>query len=162
MGESSAPWRSTEVNAYDHTQRAPLHWLLYPPAVFLLAMGWLNRGQPVLAGTLFGAAILMLALAFCFQRLTIRDEGSWLAIRYGPLPVFRTRIPYADIASVELGNSSWIDGWGIHWIPGRGYTYNLWGFACAKLEVRGRTVRIGTDDAESLIAFLRTKLPQKT
>ena len=150
------------MNAYDHTQRAPLHWLLYPPGVFLLTMGWLNRGQPWLALTLFGAALLMLALAFSFQRLTIRDEGSWLAVRYGPLPVFRTRILYADISSVELGRSSWIDGWGIHWIPGRGYTYNLWGFECAKLEVRGRTVRIGTDDAQNLIAFLKTKLPQKT
>jgi hypothetical protein len=159
--ESSAPWRSFEVNAYDHTQRAPLHWLLYPPAGFLLAMGWLNRGQGVFAVVLFGAAALMLALAFSFQQLTVRDEGSWLAIRYGPLPVFRTRISYAEISSVERGRSSWIDGWGIHWIPGRGYTYNLWGFECVKLELRGRTVRIGTDDAEELIAFLKTKMPQK-
>lgn len=150
------------MNAYDHTQRAPLHWFLYPPGVFLLTMGWLNRGQPGLALTLFVAAVLMLTLALGFQRLTIRDEGSWLAIRYGLLPVFRARISYAAITSVELGQSSWIDGWGIHWIPGRGYTYNLWGFACAKLEVRGRTVRIGTDDAENLIAFLKTKLSQKT
>lgn len=150
------------MNAYDHTQRAPLHWFLYPPGVFLLTMGWLNRGQPGLALPLFVAAVLMLTLALAFQRLTIRDEGSWLAIRYGLLPVFRARISYAAITSVELGQSSWIDGWGIHWIPGRGYTYNLWGFACAKLEVRGRTVRIGTDDAENLIAFLKTKLSQKT
>ncbi len=70
MIELSAPWRATEVNAYDHTQRAPLHWLLYPPGVIVLAMSWLNRGQPVLALVLFGAAILMLALAFCFKRLT--------------------------------------------------------------------------------------------
>ena len=150
------------MNAYDHTQRAPLHWLLYPPAGLLLVMGWLNRGQPLLALALCGAATLMFALAFSFQHLRIRDEGSWLAIRYGPLPLFRTRISYADISSVELGRSSWIDGWGIHWIPGRGYTYNLWGFECAKLDMRGRTVRIGTDDAEKLIAFLKTKLPQKT
>jgi len=136
-----------------------LHWLLYPPAVLLLATSWLNRGAPLGALILAGAAALVLALAFCFRRLTVRDEGDWLAVRFGPLPVFRTRIPYAQIASAEPGRSSWIDGWGIHWIPGRGYTYNLWGFACVTLQVQGRTVRIGTDDAENLAAFLKTKLP---
>lgn len=149
------------MHAYHHTQRAPLHWVLYPPSGFLLAMGWLNRGDPLLALALAGAAALMAALAFCFQHLTIRDEGAWLAVRYGPLPVFRTRIAYADISAVEPSRSSWIDGWGIHWIPGRGSTYNLWGFACVQLQVQGRTVRIGTDDAENLAAFLQAKLPPK-
>ena len=146
------------MNAYEHTQTAPLHWLLYPPGVLLLTAAWLNRTQVVLALTLFAVAVLLLALSFAFQRLTVRDEGSWLAIRYGPLPVFRTCISYADITSVESGRSSWIDGWGIHWIPGRGYTYNLWGFACVKLVVRGRVVRIGTDDVDKLVEFLKTKL----
>jgi len=147
------------VNAYEHTQRAPLHWFLYPPGVFLLAMAWLNRGQALPAVVLFGTAAVVLAVGLCFQRLTIRDEGASLAIRYGPLPVFRTRIAYADIARVRAGRTSWIDGWGIHWIPGRGYTYNLWGFSCAELQVEDRTVRIGSDDVENLTAFLQTKLP---
>ena len=161
MVDSSGPGRSTEVNAYEHTQTAPLHWLLYPPGAVLLTATWLNRGQVFLALVLFAAAALLLAVAFAFQQLTVRDEGSWLAIRYGPLPLFRARIRYADVTSVEPGRSSWIDGWGIHWIPGRGYTYNLWGFACVKLVVRGRVVRIGTDDVNELVDFLRTKLPQK-
>lgn len=147
------------MNAYEHTQRASLHWFLYPPGVFLLTMAWLNRGQVLTALILFGTTALVVAIGFCFQRLTIRDEGSSLAIRYGPLPVFRTRIAYTDIARVKPGRTSWIDGWGIHWIPGRGYTYNLWGFACAELEVRNRTVRLGSDDLENLIAFLQTRLP---
>ena len=70
---------------------------------------------------------------------------------------FRTRTSRPS----NRGRSSWIDGWGIHWIPGRGYTYNLWGFSCAKLDVRGRTVRIGSDDADKLVEFLKSKLPQK-
>lgn len=146
------------MSVYEHTQKAPLHWLLYPPALLMLAAAGLNRGQIPLALILLGAAGLLLTLAFCFQRLTVRDEGSWLAIRYGPLPLFRTRIPYADISSAEPGRTSWIDGWGIHWIPGRGYTYNLWGFSCAKLAVRGRTVRIGSDDAARLVEFLKSKM----
>jgi hypothetical protein len=146
------------MSAYEHTQKAPLHWLLYPPALLLLAAAGLNQGQIPVALVLLGGAGLVLALAFSFQRLTIRDEGAWLAIRYGPLPVFRTRIAYAEISSVEPGKTSWIDGWGIHWIPGRGYTYNLWGFSCAKLTVRGRTIRVGSDEPDKLVEFLKSKL----
>ena len=149
------------MSTYEHTQKAPLHWLLYLPAVVLVAAAWLSRGQVLLALIMLGAAALLFILGFSFQRLTIRDEGEWLAIRYGPLPVFRTRIPYADISSVEPGQTSWIDGWGIHWIPGRGYTYNLWGFSCARLRVRGRTVQVGSDEADKLVEFLKSKLPPK-
>ncbi len=145
------------MTAYAHTQKAPLHWLLYPPSLILLVTAWLNRGEPMVALLMLAVAALLMATAFSFQRLTIRDEGAWLAIRYGPLPVFRTRIAYAEISSVEPGQTSWIDGWGIHWIPGRGYTYNLWGFRCAKLLVRNRTVRVGSDDVEALVGFLKTK-----
>ena len=147
------------MTAYEHTQKAPLHWLLYPPGLFLVAGAWLNRGQIPLVLLMLAVAALLGMLALSFQRLTIRDEGEWLAIRYGSLPVFRTRIPYADISSVEPGQTSWIDGWGIHWIPGRGYTYNLWGFSCARLRVRGRTVQVGSDEADKLVEFLKSKLP---
>ena len=147
------------MSTYEHTQKAPLHWLLCLPAVVLVAAAWLSRGQVLLALIMLGAAALLFILGFSFQRLTIRDEGVWLGIRYGPLPIFRARIAYADISSAEPGQTSWVDGWGIHWIPGRGCTYNLWGFSCATLCVRGRTVRVGTDDAARLVEFLKSRLP---
>ena len=68
---------------------------------------------------------------------TIHYEGDSLSIRFGPLPVLRKTIRYADITGVETGHTKVIDGWGIHYIPGRGWTYNLWGFGCVKL-TRGR------------------------
>jgi hypothetical protein len=147
------------VNTYEHTQRAPLHWLLYFPAAILLAVAWSSRGQPLTALFLCAVAALLLILGCCFQHLTIRDEGASLAVRYGPLPLFRTRIAYADMARVQQGRTTWLDGWGIHWIPGRGYTYNLWGFACVELEVRQRIIRLGSDDVEQLLAFLQSKVP---
>lgn len=149
------------MNAYEHTQKAPLHWLLYPPCFLLLAAAWLNREQVPVALLMSAAAALSGLLALSFQQLTVRDEGAWLAIRYGPLPLFRKRIPYADISAVAPGRTAWIDGWGIHWIPGRGYTYNLWGFSCVKLTVRGRSVQVGSDEADKLVEFLKSKLPAK-
>ena len=60
-------------------------------------------------------------------------RSARLALRFGPLPVLRKTFRYADITGVEIGRTSVIDGWGIHYMPGRGWTYNLWGFNCVKL-----------------------------
>ena len=105
-------------------------------------------------------ATTFVLLALMFRSLTIRDEGEWLALRYGPLPVFRKRIRYAEITSVEPGRISIIDGWGIHYILGRGWTYNLWGFGCVKLTLGRKIIRVGTNDVDNLARFLRNKLAQ--
>ena len=48
-------------------------------------------------------------------------------------------------------------GWGIHYFPGRGWTYNIWGFACVKLTLGRKIIRVGTDDADGLARFLGEK-----
>ena len=68
-------------------------------------------------------------LALCglmFGSLTISDEGDRLPLRLGPLPFVRTTIRYADITGVEIALTMIIDGWGIHYVPRRGWTYNVW------------------------------------
>lgn len=142
---------------YSHTQRAPLHYILHAVGVVILASAWMARDQwPAVAILCVVAAVIFL-FGFMFAELTVRDEGDFLEIRFGPLPVFCFRIPYEEVQSVQRSRSSLIDGWGIHTIPGRGTTYNLWGFDCAKLDVNGKTVRIGTDDVDRLVRFLETK-----
>lgn len=142
---------------YDKTQYAPLHYILLAVAVVLLAGAWVARGEPGAVITQVGVAATLVLLGFMFGSLTVRDEGEWLALRYGPLPVFRKRIRYADITGVEPDRSSVIDGWGIHYIPGRGTTYNLWGFGCVKLLLGRKVIRVGSDDVENLAEFLRNK-----
>jgi hypothetical protein len=143
---------------YNHTQKAPLHLIFYPIIVALLVLAGVGRDQPPVVLCTLGVAATLVLVSLMFKRLTVRDEGECLAIRYGPLPVFRKLIPYSKMDSVEQGRSSVIDGWGIHWIPGRGFTYNLWGRDCAILMVEGRVFRIGSDDVENLVAFLRIKV----
>jgi hypothetical protein len=142
---------------YEHTQRGPLGYLL---ALIALAFAASAIFVPHLVVGLVhgGVALLVFAAAFCFGRLTVRDEGEHLAVRYGPLAVFRKSLRYADITAVERGRSALIDGWGIHWIPGRGTTYNLWGFDCVKLTVNGKTIRVGTDDADELARHIKERL----
>lgn len=107
-----------------------------------------------------GAALVF--AGSCFGTLTITGDRDALALRYGPLPVFRKRFPYDKITAVRQGRSALIDGWGIHYIPGRGWTYNLWGYDCALLEMDGRTIRIGSDDAQRLVEFLQSRITRET
>lgn len=154
---------TAEVGAftmYEHTQYGPWHMLfLAIGGGMLYSAYWAyQQNSPAIYGLVFGGVLLCLA-AFAFQSLTIRDEGDVLAVRFGPLPLIGTRIRYADIESVQKGRTTFFDGWGLHWSPGRGWVMNIWGFDCVELKVKSRgTIRLGTDEPEALCNFLRLKL----
>ncbi len=145
---------------YSHTQHGPWHYILYLPILAMLAAAWVCRDERGVMITFVTVGAVLFVVSLMFQSLTVCDEGDALAIRFGPLPVFSKRIPYADITAVEPGQTSILDGWGIHWFPGRGTTYNVWGFGCAKVRVGHRLIRIGSDDVDNLVAFLRTKIDE--
>lgn len=148
----------TKMRSYSHTQRGPLLYILTVVALGIATLAIVIQGQSPTGWILGITAVVMLVLAFSFHTLTLCDDGQRLLVRYGPLPVFHTSIDYADIRQVEAGRSSVLDGWGIHYVPGRGWTYNLWGFACVIIHTGKSVTRIGTDDSENLAAFLNSKL----
>jgi hypothetical protein len=101
-------------------------------------------------------------LATAFHHLTVEDRGEAMAIRFGPLPLFRKAVRYADIAGVEVGRTLILDGWGIHYSVRGGWVWNLWGRDCIVVRLKdGRVLRVGTDDAESLARFLDEKVGQQ-
>lgn len=148
-----------DTPGYSHRQSAPLCLLLYAVAGLFLVLGRVLTGEPLL-GWLFPAVGALLAVvAASFHHLTVVDRGDRLAIRFGPLPLFRRTVRYADIGSVEAGRTLMVDGWGIHYSPRGGWVWNLWGRECVAIRFRaGGTLRIGTDDPEGLAAFLRSRL----
>lgn len=124
----------------------------------MLAGAWLTSETWPVALILATVALVLMSLALMFTNLTVSDQGDYMVLRFGILGVFRKRIAYSDITAFAPAKSSLIDGWGIHMIPGRGWTWNLWGFQCVQLTVNGRTIRVGTDDVDGLIKFLTEKL----
>ena len=143
---------------YEHTQKAPLYLLLVGSASGILVAAWLIP-DPVgqLSMATLGGLMAMLALAF--RQLTVRDEGDFLLVCFGPLPLFWRRVRYAEIERAEQARSSWLDGWGIHLSPSGGWTWNLWGFDCVDVYLtRGRKLRIGTNDPLELAAFLKQRI----
>jgi hypothetical protein len=144
---------------YDHTQHGPLYLLIFTPSFALLLGAALLSHQPAAATVLVFSSFALACVAYSFRWLRVVDEGDHLGIRFGPLPLLRKRIPFAEIEAAVRDRTTVLDGWGIHWIPGRGWTYNLWGYDCVRLSLtRDRTIRIGTDDANGLIQFLNGRL----
>ena len=146
--------------SYRHTQRGPLHHLLLGLAIGLLLGAFFAYGRSARPAFLLlvTLGVLTIVLSLCFRWLTVSDTGDALEVRFGPIPIFRRRIPYAAIERVAPARSRLVDGLGVHWVPGRGWTWNLWGFDCVELVIDGRTLRIGTDDREGLTAFLESRL----
>lgn len=148
------------MDGYTHTQKSPLSWLLLIFAIaILLVSPFVNSDVKSLFLTYISASIFIVA-GLCFHSLTIEDKGDHLLLRFGPLPLFKKSFHYAQFERIEPDRSIWIDGWGIHYIPGRGMIYNIWGFDCIKLIGKEKTVRIGSNDLRNLQIFLGTKIPQ--
>jgi hypothetical protein len=144
---------------YDHIQRSPMHLIVLSPLVILVPVAVLMPSPPWLLFACLAAVLILSAFSFQYER--VLDEGDRLAIRYGPIPIFHKRIPYSEITGVEPGRSSVLDGWGIHWGPGRGWIFNLWGFGCVVVHLGKWKIRIGTDDVEGLVGFLKAKIGQR-
>ncbi len=152
--------RHASIMQYHHTQTAPLYLLLFVISVGLFIAAW-SIPEVIVQGVMAISGALMFLLAVSFRELTVSDEGSELLISFGPLPVFRRRLKFAEIEKVAQTKSTIMDGWGIHMSPSGGWVWNLWGYDCVDVWYReGRKIRIGTDDAAGLAQFLQEKADQ--
>jgi hypothetical protein len=124
-----------------------------------LALGWFVQDAPPIRWLFPPIGLLMFVLAASIHHLTVIDQSEVLAIRFGPMQLFRRTVSYADIEKVEVGRTLILDGWGIHYSIRGGWVWNLWGRTCVVVHFKkGGTLRIGTDDAENLVEFLRRKV----
>lgn len=149
---------ATTIPAYSHTQKAPLCLILYGSALACVVLASIIGDMQgiFIAG---GVGLLIALLAPAFHHLTVEDQGDVLAIRFGPIPLFRRTVRYADIEKVEVGRTLILDGWGIHLSIRGGWVWNLWGRDCVVVHFgNGGVLRIGTDDAENLAGFLEGKV----
>jgi hypothetical protein len=152
----------TEAPGYTHTQNAPLCLILYGSALGCITFAWIVGGDTPVMYVAGGVSLLIAVLAPCFHHLTVEDQGDRLALRFGPLPLFRRMVRYADIDSVEVGRTLILDGWGIHYSVQGGWVWNLWGRDCVVARLKnGGLFRIGTDDADNLVRFLEGKIAQQ-
>jgi hypothetical protein len=149
------------TSGYSHKQRAPLCLILYGFGISAITLAVLIGDYLgiVIAGSV---SLVLLLLAPCFHYLAVENQGDVLAVRFGPVPLFRRTVQYADIGSVEIGRTLLLDGWGIHLSIRGGWVWNLWGRTCLVIHFTDDgTLRIGTDDAENLACFLEGKVAEQ-
>ncbi|MBX3463882.1 MAG: hypothetical protein KF830_11990 [Planctomycetes bacterium] len=138
---------------YSHTQSSPLGPVFAVASAACLG-GWAFAGEPVVRAICLTMAVVGGLFAAMFAQLRFEERDDHLRVRFGPLPWGGTRVPYARVRAVRRARSTVLDGWGIHWFPGRGWTFNLWGFDCVEVTTDDGLVRLGTDDADGLARHL--------
>ena len=146
------------MDGYHHTQKAPLCLILYGSALLCFVLGVVVGDTPglLIAG---GVGVLIALLGPCFHHLTVEDQGEKLAIRFGPVPLFVRTVKCAEIEDADVGRTTILDGWGIHYSLRGGWVWNLWGRDCVVVHFKkGGVLRIGTDDAEGLAGFLMSRI----
>ena len=153
---------ATTTPGYSHTQKAPLCLILFGSALVCMVLARMVSDTPgiYIAG---GISLLIALLTPAFYHLTVVDQGESLAIRFGPIPLFRRTVWYADIDGVEVGRTLILDGWGIHMSIRGGWVWNLWGRDCVVVHWKtGGVLQVGSDDAENLARFLEGKVSQRS
>lgn len=159
------------MSGYSHRQSGP--WGPVLEALGLGALGvalwraFQGRLNTDFAFTFGAAAAVLLASGGLFSCLNVRDKGDRLSVRFGPIGLFGTSVPYGAIESVEAARTRLVDGFGMHGLPGVYIVLNIWGMQAVRIRLkrrcglwRARTVLIGTDEPEALLAFLRGRARQ--
>lgn len=138
---------------YRHTQQSPLG-PVFAAAGLLSLGGYAFAADQTVRVLCLTVAVVAGLFAGMFARLTIEERPDQLRVRFGPLPWGGTSLRYEHVRGARRARSSLLDGWGVHWFPGRGWTFNLWGFDCVEVQTDRGLLRLGTDDPDGLVRHL--------
>jgi hypothetical protein len=116
------------------------------------------------AGSIAWLALAVLAITGAvlatFFSLTVEIDKSTLTCRFG-VGLIQRNILLSDIDHARAVLNPWFVGWGIRWIPGGYWVWNVSGFQAVELTMKdGRRFRIGTDEPEALVHAI--ELSKKT
>jgi hypothetical protein len=146
------------MNKYQHTQVGLA--IIFPIAITIVVFLVLLAAG-VVPVPVWGAALavliapLMLAL---WATLTVSVDEKRLLARFG-IGLIRKSIPLSRIASYQPVRMRWIHGFGIHYIPFRGWLYNVSGMQAVEIVTKsGKHTLIGTNEPETLCKALENAL----
>jgi hypothetical protein len=156
--------RQEEI-AYEEVQRVKQLWI-WILALVLIGLSWWAFIQQVLLGKPFGSnpapdlvvVILLVVFGVCLPAflltLNLRVRVSQDEIQLRMFPIWSRTIPLDDVQEcrarayrplLEYG------GWGIRWMPGRGWVYSVSGKQGVQLSLAsGKPLLIGSQRAERL------------
>jgi len=105
---------------------------------------------------LIAGTIALIVVAFLFRSMTIEISDKELRWYFGS-GFYSKRVPMDEVASAEVVQTSFMNGWGIHYTP-RGWLYNVSGFDAVCVTLRnGKRFCLGSDEPEELAKNLATR-----
>jgi hypothetical protein len=128
--------------------------LLVVAIVLILTPSFLGIGtfHPIPIAILI---VLVAALAL-FYSLSVEIKENTLECCFG-VGLIRKRIPLSEIQQARTVQNPWYSGWGIRWIPGQYWLWNVSGYRALELILKdGKRFRLGTDEPESLVYAIET------
>jgi hypothetical protein len=141
---------------YEHRQTGwPLRIGLLAGAMLFVGMTALGdlRESPTGQVALLLGAMLAVTIGWLWSSLTVRIADGALRVQFG-LGLPRKTVPLADLESVEVTRTRFLDGWGVHRTR-RGWLYNVSGFDAVLLRRKdGKALLVGTDEPRKLKAAL--------
>jgi hypothetical protein len=87
---------------YSHTQKAPLCLILYGFGLASIILGWVASKTSAEFFIAVGVGLLIALLGPAFHHLSVEDRAAYLAIRFGPLPLFPRKVQYRDLERVDV------------------------------------------------------------
>jgi hypothetical protein len=144
---------------YRHTQigMIPIA-LLVVAIVLILLIPFLNVGNihPIPTAILTAIIIVLVAALALFYSLSVEIKENTLICYFG-VGLIQRRIPLSEIQQVRKVQNPWYAGWGIRWMPGQYWLWNVSGFRAVELIFEnGKRFRLGTDEPESLVNAIET------
>ena len=146
-----------EARGYSHRQRGWIHYACYPIALLYLVMGTaIAEGGGKWVFTALGVYCVLGGL--CFHWMDVLDDGEALLLRFGPLPLFRKRIPYSGIRHVKRDRFRFEHIRRRRHMSSKVRHYQISGWDCVRLTVEGDSLWVGSNDAAGLEAFLKPRI----
>ena len=141
---------------YKHRQVGWIILVISIPLILILGFWAALTPVPYVAIT----AIALLVCIILFSTLTVVGDARELSFYFGP-GIVRRRFVYKEIKSAEKVRNRWYYGWGVRWY-GPGWLYNVAGLDAIELTLAsGKRLRIGTDEPDKLLNFVRSKIQEE-
>ena len=118
----------------------------------LLSFGNIHQIPPI--GLVSLVVILVLTLVL-FYSLTVEIKEKILICYFG-IGLIQKKIQLENIQQVQMVQNPMYAGWGIRWMPGKYWLWNVSGLSAVELTLKkGTRFRIGTDEPEKLLNAIK-------
>lgn len=142
------------MTTYKHTQSGHLVLTVLGLSLLLIIYQLKEHGPNP---ALIAVCLILLVSAVSFSSLTIEIKDGFLVCSFG-VGLFRKRYRLDEIDQCTVVKNPWYYGWGVRLTP-HGWLYNVSGTAAVEVRLKnGASVRLGTDEPDTLSQVLSSSL----